>query len=248
MQEKIINTYRIAVTFLLMTISGSIALALRLLSAGALTDFNRRYLIPFSCRLTLWLVGIKLQNRVNLPKADRPNLYTFNHNSYLDGFVLMCLGLTNTRFLLSEKMLVYLPLTITALSIGVLFIPRKKYKERRLKFFLRLEKRIKKEKVSIAGSSEGVHDFFHGITEFNRGVYHTAMACEMPVVAIFIYTPIESNPFNDFRPFKNGTVRMELIDIVSTHTWKPGNLDAHINDVRSKFVEKFNSCHEIKTT
>jgi putative phosphoserine phosphatase/1-acylglycerol-3-phosphate O-acyltransferase len=188
-----------------------------------------------------------VENRVKLEEPEHPHFYTFNHNSYLDAFILMCLGLTNTRFLLSENMLRFVPVTLTALSIGVLYIPTKKNKQRRLNFFIKLAERIKREKVSIAGSSEGAIGAFNTISEFNRGVYHMALECKMPVVAIFIYTPVELNPYNDFRPIKSGTVRMELIDIIPTAEWKLENLDAHIEEVRKMYIDKFNSCMEVKT-
>lgn len=244
MQTTLINIYRIFIAFFLMTISGTIAAVLRIVSFGLLTDVNRKYIIPPSCKLTMALAGITLDNRLVLPELTKPHFITFNHNSRLDGFILISLGLTNTRYLLSEKMLWYVPLTITSFSIGVLYIPQKKHKERRLKFFKRLELRLKKEKVNLGGSSEGVHGLFNTIAEFNRGVYHTALVCNMPIVAIYIHTPVESNPFNDFRPIKKGTVRIELLDIIPTNDWTLENLDAHINDVRKLYVAKFNSYNQ----
>ncbi len=95
--------------------------------------------------------------------------------------------------------------------------------------------------MSIAGSSEGTGGEFNTINQFNRGVYHMALVSEMPIVAIFIYTPVESNPSTDFRPIKKGTVRMELLDIIPTTDWKLENLDSHIDQIRNIYVEKFNS-------
>jgi 1-acyl-sn-glycerol-3-phosphate acyltransferase len=189
-----------------------------------------------------------LENRLKLEEPEHPHFYTFNHNSHLDAFILTCLGLTNTRFLLSEKLLYYLPVTLVALSIGVLYIPTKDNRERRLQFFIDLAERIKRERISIAGSSEGTGGGFNRINEFNRGVYHMALVSDMPIVAIFIYTPVESNPYNDFRPIKSGTIRMELLDIIPTAQWKLENLDAHIEVVRTMYVEKFNSCIKVETT
>ena len=111
MQKTIINIYRIFIAFALITLMGVIGLTLRIISFGLLTDFNRKYLIPLFSRFTLFCIGINLENTVNLKEPEHPHFYTFNHNSFLDGFILMCLGLTNTRFLLSEKMLFYLPVS-----------------------------------------------------------------------------------------------------------------------------------------
>lgn len=248
MQKKLINIYQVGVSFLLITIMGVVALSLRLVSFGRLTNFNRKYFVPVFSKFILFCIGIRVENRLKLEAPEHPHFYTFNHNSHLDAFILMCLGLTNTRFLLSEKMLYYPPVTLVALSIGVLYIPTKENRERRLNFFIDLAERIKRERVSIAGSSEGVGGEFNTINRFNRGVYHMALVSHMPIVAIFIYTPVESNPFNDFRPFKSGTVRLELIDIIPTAQWELENLDAHIEEVRRMYVEKFNSCIEVETT
>lgn len=98
---------------------------------------------------------------------------------------------------------------------------------------------ILKEKVHIIGSSEGVHDYIHGIGEFNRGVYHMALNCKMPIVAIYINTPYASNPFNTFKPFKRGTIRMELIKVVETDNWTLKDLDTHVEEVRQLFVDRF---------
>lgn len=248
MQKKLITIYRICFGFLLITIMGVVALSLRIVSFGRLTNFNRKYFVPAFSKFILFCIGIRVENRLKLEEPERPHFYTFNHNSYLDAFILMCLGLTNTRFLMSEKMLYYLPVTLVALSIGLLYIPTKENRERRLKFFIDLAERIKRERVSIAGSSEGAVGKFNTISEFNRGVYHMALVSGMPIVAIFIYTPVESNPSHDFRPIKSGTVRMELLDIIPTAHWKLENLDTHIEEVRRMYVEKFNSCNEVKTT
>jgi 1-acyl-sn-glycerol-3-phosphate acyltransferase len=224
-----------------LTVFGFISFLLRLVSLGFLTKFNRKTFVPFYCRLILFFLGIKLENKLQLSLSPIPYFYTFNHNSWLDGFVLMSLGLTKTRFLMSEKMLKFVPAFFSAWSIGVLWVPTKKHKERRLKFFIDLEKRIKKEKISIVGSSEGVHVYNdYAIAEFNRGVYHMALACKMPVISIFIHTPIKSNPSNNFRQFKKGTICLELLDIIPTKNWELKNLDHEIEKNRALYVNRLN--------
>lgn len=244
---KIFHFFKIFNAFLILTIFGALSLLVRILSFGFLTEFNRKFFVPFYCKLILFFLGIKVENKLNFKIDHTPHFYTFNHNSYLDGFVLMSLGLTNTRFLMSTKMLKFIPATLAAFSIGVLYIPLKKNRTRRLKFFIDLEKRIKKEKISIVASSEGVHTYDdYGIAPFNRGVYHMALACQMPVVSIFIHTPIESNPSNNFRLFKNGIVRLELIEIVPIKDWQLLNLDNEIEKVRTLYVTKLHECLQIE--
>jgi putative phosphoserine phosphatase/1-acylglycerol-3-phosphate O-acyltransferase len=245
--KKAINVFKVVIAFVLIILFGTVGSVLRIVSFGLLTNFNRAVLIPTFCKLTLAAMGIRIDNRVQLPKLDTPHFFTFNHNSYLDGFVLMSLGLKNMRILMSEKMLIFLPVALISFSIGLLYIPQKKNKERRMKCFYNVERRINEECVSIMGSSEGVHRYGERIAQFNRGVYHMALNCKIPVVPLFIYTPIESNPYANFRPFKSGTLVIETLGIIPTKDWKLENLDNHIDDVRKLYVKRFNEYYNMNT-
>jgi putative phosphoserine phosphatase/1-acylglycerol-3-phosphate O-acyltransferase len=247
MIEKAINVYKVVMAFALIILFGTLGSFLRIVSFGLLTNFNRTILIPLFCKLTLAVMGIRVENRVKLPEINKPHFFTFNHNSYLDGFVLMGLGLKDMRILMSEKMLIFFPVALISFAIGLLYIPQKKNKERRMKCFFNVEKRINEEHISIMGSSEGVHRYGERIAPFNRGVYHMALNCKIPVVPLFIYTPIESNPYANFRPFKRGTVIIETLGVCPTADWKLENLDNHIDDVRKLYVKRFNEYYNMNT-
>jgi putative phosphoserine phosphatase/1-acylglycerol-3-phosphate O-acyltransferase len=247
MVEKAINVYKVVIAFALIILFGTLGSLLRIVSFGLLTNFNRTILIPLFCKLTLTVMGIRVENRVILPQIKTPHFFTFNHNSYLDGFVLMGLGLKDMRILMSEKMLIFFPVALISFAIGLLYIPQKKNKERRMKCFFNVEKRINEKRVSIMGSSEGVHRYGERIAPFNRGVYHMALNCKIPVVPLFIYTPIESNPYANFRPFKRGTVIIETLGVIPTSNWKLENLDNHIDDVRKLYVKRFNEYYNMNT-
>jgi putative phosphoserine phosphatase/1-acylglycerol-3-phosphate O-acyltransferase len=148
---------------------------------------------------------------------------------------------------MSEKMLIFLPVWLVSFSIGLLYIPMKKHPKRRMRYFHQLEKLIRKERVHIMGSSEGVHQYGQRIAPFNRGVYHMAVNEQMPIVPLFIYTPIESNPYSNFRPFKRGTVVIENMEMIPTSHWKIEHLDQHIAEVRSKYVQRFNEFYNDNT-
>jgi 1-acyl-sn-glycerol-3-phosphate acyltransferase len=242
MRERLKKILNLTLVFSLMTISGSTALFLRIISLGYLLDFNRRYLIPFSSRMTMRAVGMHLDLPSN-PMANGRYFITFNHNSYLDIFALTAMGFTRTHFLLSEKMLRLIPLTLSALGIGILYIPQKEDYARRMKFFERLEDRIMKTNVSVAGSSEGVHEHRHGIAPFNKGVYHMATVCKMNIIPLFIYVPKESNPFDKYTNVKGGTIRIEVMKTIDTTHWKLANLEANKEMVREMYVRRFNELH-----
>jgi 1-acyl-sn-glycerol-3-phosphate acyltransferase len=248
MQKKILNVFKVGLAFFLITIMGVVGAILRIVSVGYLTNFNRMYWVPIMSNITLFCIGIRVDNRLPAFDFKEPHFVTFNHNSLLDGFILMMIGLPNSLVLLSEKMMIYIPITLAAWSINVQFVPNQHQTERRLNFFKRLTEKGKKMNAHIIGSSEGVSVNFNQIGRFNRGVYHMALVNKMPVAAIYIYTPTESNPSGTFKPIKNGTLRMELLDIFPTEDWKLENLETHINTVRQVYVQKFNSVMEVQTT
>ena len=244
MSNSIKNIYQLLIVFTIMTITGSVALALRIISFGLLTNFNRKYTIAYSSKFTMWLVGIKLDLPKDNPIPKSNCFITFNHNSYLDIFALTALGYTNTIFLFSEKTIKIIPVTLSALSIGTKYIPQKKHPKRRLNFFIKLEKYIVQNKINIAGASEGVHHHHHGIDKFNRGVYHMAKLCNLSIIPLFINVPKESNPFNKYKYFKRGTIKIEILDTVSTNDWAIETLDVHVQKMRDIYVKKFNETHE----
>ncbi len=174
-----------------------------------------------------------------------PVLYTFNHNSYLDIFLLTGIGLSNIRYLLSEKTYVYLPLVLSAKTVGTRYIPQKKHGERRLRFLIKTTEYLKRKKVSIAGSAEGVHRLYHGIAPFNRGIFHMAFEAKLPVVALYIHIPKESNPFKS-RHAVGGELKLEVLEEISTSDWSLQNLDDHIDQVRTIYMERFDRLNSKK--
>jgi 1-acyl-sn-glycerol-3-phosphate acyltransferase len=246
--KNLITIYRWIIALTITLITGGIALILVIISFGKLRNLCVKYIIKPSSRFILWVIGF----RGCYPPLDKfPNhqvLYTFNHNAKQDIYLLTALGLQNTRFLLSEKTWIYIPLVVSALATGTFYIPQKKHSKRRLRFFKKTTKFLKETNYSVAASSEGVHNHFHGIAPFNRGIYHMAIEANIPIVPLFIYVPEESN-MNDSIYAKNGTLRIELMDEVSTKDWNIDNLDKHINDVRNLFVNRFNELNpNSKTT
>lgn len=149
------------------------------------------------------------------------------------------MGLTNIRYLLSEKTYVYLPLVLAAKTVGTRYIPQKKHKARRLRFLIRTTEFLKTRNLSIAGSAEGVHDHNHGISPFNRGVFHMAMEAKLPIVSLFIHIPADCNP-REAQNTKGGTLKLEMLGETDTSQWTLENLDEHINEVRIKYVKRFN--------
>ena len=245
MQKKIKTISKIIIGFAALTVLGSAALILRIISFGYLLKFNRKYFIPFTSILVLKIIDVEAQLPNDVSYIDEGQYFiTFNHNSALDIFALTAIGHTNTIFLLSEKTLRILPLTLTALSIGVLYIPQQHHIERRLKFFKRLEKLAKTKKINIAGSSEGVHDHHHGIDKFSKGVYHFATVCKLNIIPYFITTPKETGALEGYyKDINKGIIKIEALETINTQNWTLNDLVKNKDEVRGIYVKKFNEVH-----
>jgi 1-acyl-sn-glycerol-3-phosphate acyltransferase len=249
MQTKIKTISKIAVAFVTLTFLGTVALLLRIISFGYLLNFNRKHFIPFTSKLILKIIEVDIELPKEIQFIDKEYFITFNHNSALDIFALTALGHTNTIFLLSEKTLKIFPLTITALSIGVLYIPQQHNVNRRLKFFKKLERLAKSKKINIAGSSEGVHDHHHGIDKFNKGVYHFATVCKLNIIPYFITTPKKTNLLNGYlNDVNKGLIKIEKLETIDTQNWTLADLVKNKEAVRAVFVKKFNEEHNTELT
>ena len=99
--KHLIAIYRGLVGYVGMTILGSLGILLNTLTFGRAYNFNRIFLAPTFCRVLLYLCGIKVENKIEIKPQGA--VYFFNHNSFLDIFIIPTLGFKNTRFLISEK-------------------------------------------------------------------------------------------------------------------------------------------------
>jgi 1-acyl-sn-glycerol-3-phosphate acyltransferase len=237
--KLIILIYRWFIALFVMTISGSLSLILVLASFGYLRNFCVKYIIKYSSRFILSVMGFKgvYPDLNQLPKY--PVLYTFNHNSYLDVFLLTGLGLTDVRIVLSENTLKFIPLVISAKASGTFFIPDTQKHERRINFFKRVTLFLKRRKLSVLASSEGVHEWSQGIDKFNKGVYHMAMEAELPIVGLYIHIPEENNLLRGNKMVSGGTIVLEVLGEFETASWKLENIRDHIEGVRAHYLKRF---------
>jgi 1-acyl-sn-glycerol-3-phosphate acyltransferase len=239
MYESLIGTYRALTAFLLMFMSGLLALILRLLTFGKSVNWGSKYIVAPSSKLILRLVGVHYKFPETSDYPQEQVMYTFNHNSYLDVVIITALAIPNTRFFLSEKTKKIFPLTLAALAIGVYYIPVKKNTDRRAAFFKNVTNELKNGRGSVFVSSEGVHQFVHGIAKFNDEVYEMALRSEIPIQPVYLHIPEETNSLEGYR-FKSGIVEIYLLDKVSTSDWSIDSISVEKNKVRDLFVNEFN--------
>jgi 1-acyl-sn-glycerol-3-phosphate acyltransferase len=247
MYRTLVVIYRWFVSFAVMLLAGTFCLILVLISFGYLRNFCNIYIFAYTSRFMLRISGytIKFPPKDKFPKYQV--LYTINHNSFLDIFILTAFGLPDLRFILSESTFKYIPLVISAKAFGTHYIPQKKHAERRLKFFIRTTEFLKRTNYSIIASAEGVHPHTHTIHPFNKGIFHMAMEAKIPIVPLFIFIPEEINPFEGSYS-KTGEIEVIMMDEIDTSDWKLETIWDEIAKVRKVYVDKFNELNRTNIT
>ncbi len=233
--KNIIAIYRGLVGYLGMTILGSLGILLNLITFGHTYNFNRTFLAPTFCRTILYLCGIKVENKIEIEHQGA--VYFFNHNSFLDIFIIPTLGFKNTRFLISEKTKKILPLYLCNVALGAIFVPLKTDEDRRKQFFLQMEEWLEHNPESIVCSPEGTHTFKDEIAEFNSEVFIMSAKSQRKVCLLYFDIPKKTNPFESYY-FESGTVKVHSLTLLETDNWNPVDIQPTVQAVRRIYIEE----------
>src|SRR5436189_3613583 len=110
---------RVAATYLLMTVTALLTLAL-----GAVTLFRFRrvyseWIVTPLGRAILAVWGVRMVLHQEAPFENTQTVYISNHTSTIDMFVLIALGIPSCRFFLSGFLRRLIPLGIIGYVIGI---------------------------------------------------------------------------------------------------------------------------------
>lgn len=214
--------------------------AIVILAVGVVTVFQARRLYAACAtalsRAILRLYGIHLQIHGAPPWPSGQSVYVSNHTSTLDIFVLVALGLPNTRFFLSGFLRRIAPVGIISTMMGTFFtVPQDRPEERR-RIFQRAARTLARTGESVYLSPEGGRITTGQIGHFNKGAFHLATTLRAPIVPMFIHIPAHSDPGRgyDARP---GVVDVHILRTIDTSEWKAEEAAANAERVRAFFVE-----------
>jgi 1-acyl-sn-glycerol-3-phosphate acyltransferase len=211
------------------------------LPLAAVTAFRaRRVYAAYTTRVAravLWLCGVRVGLHGVLPRHGRPPqvVYVSNHSSTIDLFVLVALGLPNTRFFLSGYLRKVVPLAILARLMGTFFtVPQDRTTDRR-RIFARACRVLERTRESVYLSPEGGRVTTGGIGAFNKGAFHLAAALGAPIVPLYFLIPSHMDPGRGYgvRP---GQVDVFVKPAIDTVDWRVDNLGWHKDAVRELFV------------
>jgi 1-acyl-sn-glycerol-3-phosphate acyltransferase len=210
---------------------------------GIVTAFRARRLYAACAtavsRAILRLYGIRMEIHGAPPWPSGQTIYVSNHTSTLDIFMLVALGLPNTRFFLSGFLRKIVPLGIISSMMGTFFTVPQNNPEERARIFARASRALKRTRESVYLSPEGGRVTTGRVGHFNKGAFHLATDLHAPIVPMFLYIPPEVDPKRglDARP---GTVHVYVLTAVDTRAWELADLlqnKEHVRDVLVRFQE-----------
>jgi 1-acyl-sn-glycerol-3-phosphate acyltransferase len=235
---------------ILMTASGLLMcfVALALLPIAMLTLFlARRLYTAIAVQLTrailrMWRIRLVVHHSQPLPAGQV--VYISNHTSTLDMFMLVALGLPNTRFFLSGFLRKYVPLGVIAYLMGTFFTVPQSRPEERVRIFQRADRILRRTGESVYLSPEGERVVTGQIGHFNKGAFHLAGSLRAPIVPFYFQIPREMDPGRGFHAHP-GTVHVYFMPAIDTRDWQLDDLERNKEQVREMFVRWHREIREV---
>ena len=235
MKARSIFAARAAVSFLLMCVGAAAMLACAVATLFSAPRFYRERIGATLGRAILAVWAIRFVVHGTPSPAHLQTVYVSNHTSTVDMFVLIALGLPNTRFFLSGYLRKLLPLGLIGYLIGIFWTVPQSFPERRTAIFRRAERVLRRTGESVYLSPEGQRVTSGEIGHFNRGAFHLATALGAPIVPMYLFIPRACNPGTglDARP---GTVHVHFREPIATRGWRVEDVDRNRDHMRDFYV------------
>ena len=213
--------------------------ALALVPIAAVTLFRARQVYAavatWLARLVLRIWGIRIVVHQDEPFPREQTVYISNHTSTLDLFILVALGLPNTRFFLSGFLRKYVPLGIIAHLMGTFFTVPQDRPAERTRIFQRADRILRRTRESVYLSPEGGRITTGEIGRFNKGSFHLATSLKAPIVPMYFHIPSVIDPGMGFNA-GTGSVHVYVRPGISTEHWRLEELNENTERVRDLFV------------
>lgn len=187
-------------------------------------------------QFALWLCGVRVVVHLPQPLPEGQTIYVSNHTSTLDVFLLIALGLPNTRFFMSGFLRKIPPVGLIGYLIGIFWTVPYRFPEKRRKIFQRAERVLRSTGESVYLSPEGSRIVTGEIGHFNRGSFHLATNLHVPIQPFFIHIPHAMNRGKSLVP-SPGVVDIYFLPPVNTQDWRIEDLETNRKFVRDLFVD-----------
>ncbi|CEG57476.1 1-acyl-sn-glycerol-3-phosphate acyltransferase [Legionella fallonii] len=172
----------------------------------------------------------------------RPSVFLFNHQSYIDGYVLLSLlrhGVTG----ITKKEVAKTPILGSLLrALDFAFIDRNDTHSA----IEAMEPVIDKlrEGLSIVIAPEGTRSLTPKLGRFKKGAFHIAMQAGVPIVPVVIRNDYEMMMRNSLL-FRPGTVQVCVLPPFDVTKWNVKDINCHIAEVQEIFQRTLDDWPEV---
>jgi 1-acyl-sn-glycerol-3-phosphate acyltransferase len=220
----------------LVTLAAVSMLVARAVTLGGARRFCAEVLGAWMSRAILWVLGVKVVLHAEAPLPQLQCVYTFNHTSTLDMFVLLALRLPRTRYFMKRASWAMPPFGLAAWMVGTFFTPPQRLPQARVRCFQAATSKLRSTGDCVLLSPEGTRVTHGQIGAFNKGTFHMATELRAPIVPLFVQIPPESNPGKGFSS-NPCTVHVHVLPAVSTADWRLEDLERNKAQVRQRYVD-----------
>lgn len=164
--------------------------------------------------------------------THRPAVFLFNHQSYVDGYVLLSLlrqGVTGV----AKKEVAKTPIIGQILrALDFAFIDRTNTGSA-IEAMQPAVDRLRNG-LSVVIAPEGTRSFTPKLGRFKKGAFHIAMQAGVPIVPVVIRNDYEMMVRHSLL-FRSGTVQVCVLPPIDVTNWKVDDLDHHVTEVQALF-------------
>jgi putative phosphoserine phosphatase/1-acylglycerol-3-phosphate O-acyltransferase len=216
---------------------GGMATAFGALGVGLLKR-SRRDAVNFATSVgsdvTLRLAGVELNvTGSEHLSSHRPAVFIFNHQSILDGFILMKLLREDITGVAKKEVASQPGFGQFARLANMAFVDRGDPSQARAALQPVVERL--REGYSIAISPEGTRSATPAVGRFKKGAFHMAMQGGVPIVAVVIRNAGELL-WRGSNVMRSGIVDVHVHEPISVEDWTRNTLGERIAEVRALFV------------
>jgi 1-acyl-sn-glycerol-3-phosphate acyltransferase len=184
--------------------------------------------------LRVWGLRYTVHHLGPLPTGQ--TVFISNHNSTIDVFTLIAIGLPRARFFLSGFLKRKAPpIGVIGTIIRIFWTVPQEFPEERRRIFERAERILKASGDSVYLSPEGMRVTSGEIGKFNRGSFHLATALGAPIVPIYFHIPASINPGRGVNA-QPGNLDIYLLPPVETSDWRVEDVNLNKERVRDLYV------------
>jgi putative phosphoserine phosphatase/1-acylglycerol-3-phosphate O-acyltransferase len=236
LSRVLLGYFNLSATLLLATLFCALLFLVALFTLFQARRFYSEFCVRHYSRLMLWLARTPMRVH-GAPAGKGPFFYMPNHPSGPDIFVVMALGLPNTRFFLSRGVMQrFPPLGLIAALMGVFFTPNQRDTPARIRCFERAYRHLAKSGESVLGSPEGQVVPGPEVGRFNRGVFHLATLLQVPIQPLYLYFPPGTSAGRGYVA-ASPEVDVYFLSPISTAGWRVEDIDLNKERVREVFLD-----------